>query len=58
MSEFFATRIASNEADLAILRGVIAEFENEDISKIKVKVEGIKASVGEDLSSDLENLLN
>lgn len=58
MSEFFANRIASNEADLAIVRGVIAEFENEDISNISVKVEGIKISVGENLSSELENLLN
>ena len=58
MSEFFAARITANESDLAILRGVIAEIEGEDIGKINVKVEGIKASSGDDLSSELENLLN
>ena len=58
MSEFFAKRIASNESDLAIVRGVIAETENVDINKINVKIDGMKISLGEDISSELEKLMN
>ena len=58
MSEFFAKRIASNESDLAIVRGVIAETENTDISKVNVKIDGMKTSSGEDISSELEKLMN
>jgi DNA polymerase-3 subunit gamma/tau len=58
MSEFFAKRIASNESDLAIVRGVIAETENVDINKINVKIDGMKISSEEDISSELEKLMN
>ncbi len=58
MSEFFAKRIASNESDLAIVRGVIAEIENVDINRVNVKIDGMKISSGEDISSELEKLMN
>ena len=58
MTEFFAKRISSNESDLAILRGVISEIENVDISKINVKIEGTETQIGEDISSELEELMN
>ncbi len=58
MTEFFAKRISSNESDLAIVRGVISEIENVDISEINVKIEGIKLTSGDDISSELEKLMN
>ena len=58
MTEFFAKRISSNESDLAIVRGVISEIENVDISEINVKIDGIKLTSGDDISSELEKLMN
>ena len=57
MSPFFATRLSSNEGDLRILKGIIAELEKVDSTEIRVKV------VSNDRSSqrtgdDLDSILN
>ena len=47
MNDFFASRISSNQADLALLRGVIAETEGKAPGEITVKIEsGAKSSEG------------
>ncbi len=58
MSEFFARRINENAADMAILRGVIAEIEGIAPSDVSVTVEAKSAAKANDLSSELEKFLN
>ena len=55
MSPFFAANIANSPADMAILRGVIAECEGIDPSKVNVTLEG-KDAAPKGAESDLENI--
>ena len=57
MSAFFASNITNSPADMAILRGVIAECEGIDPSLVTVTLEG-KDAAPKGAESDLENILN
>ena len=58
MSEFFARRINENAADMAIVRGVIAEIEGINPTDVVLTVEAKTAAKANDLSSELEKFLN
>lgn len=58
MSEFFARRINDNAADMAIVRGVIAEIEGIAPSDVLLSIEAKSAAKANDLSSELEKFLN
>ena len=58
MSPFFASRLASNADDFAILRGVIAEAEEKESTEITVKIEGVNKIASDDASSELEKMIN
>jgi DNA polymerase-3 subunit gamma/tau len=57
MNSFFASRLAASEADMAILRGVIAEREGIPVSDIKVTVESMGNEVRSNATVELENAL-
>jgi DNA polymerase-3 subunit gamma/tau len=56
-SDFFAKRLLSNEADMNMIRGVIAEHEGISASEItlEIKVKGAAPTVG--VLSEIENAL-
>ena len=58
MSDFFAERIKSSSADMAILVGVIAEREELSPSEITVSIESKGADKKDDASADLERFMN
>ena len=58
MSEFFARRINENAADMAIVRGVISEIEGINPTDVVLTVEAKTAAKANDLSSELEKILN
>ena len=55
MSAFFAANITNSPADMAILRGVIAECEGLEPSSVTVTLEG-KDAAPKGAESDLENI--
>jgi len=55
MSPFFAANIANSQADMAIIRGVIAECEGLDPATVTVTLEG-KDAAPKGAESDLENI--
>ena len=55
MSGFFLDKLKSNETDMAIVRGVIAEREAKNPQQIKLTVES-KESKNAQNDSDLESL--
>ena len=57
MNSFFASRLAASEADMAILRGVIADREGIPVSDIKVTVESMGNEVRSNATVELENAL-
>lgn len=57
MNEFFASRIATNPSDFAILRGVIAEEEGVTPDKITVKVEPKSEAQKNDFSTDFDKFI-
>lgn len=58
MSDFFAERLKSGTSDYAILKGVLAELEGVTPADITVSVEGVKALKQDDISGELDNLIN
>ncbi|MBR5140822.1 MAG: hypothetical protein IKV16_07185, partial [Clostridia bacterium] len=57
MNAFFADRIMSSSADMAILRGVIAELESKPVEEIKRQIQRATAKATNDFSSELEDLI-
>ena len=55
MSDFFSKKLSSSETDLAIVRGVIAEYEGKNTAEVKVVVETTAETAGA-ASDDLESL--
>lgn len=49
-NDFFAKKLAANEADLAIVRGVIAEVEGKPRDTIKLEIRSLDMPVGDVLS--------
>ena len=45
-SEFFAKKLASNEADFAIVRGVLAEIEGVSRDEIVIRIQALSSSSG------------
>lgn len=56
LDDFFASRLQNNEADMAILRGAIAEKENKQSDNIRIKLEAF-GKVSSDFSNEIENAL-
>ena len=56
MSGFFAERIKSSSADMAILKGVIAEKEQKQPSEITVDIKAKGADSQNSFSNDLDNI--
>ena len=54
MNGFFAGRLASNENDLKILRGVIAEREGKNPQDIKIVIEPIDSASRSDLADEID----
>ena len=55
MSAFFASNISNSPADMAILRGVLAECEGLDPSAVTVSLEG-KEPAPKGAQTDLDNI--
>ena len=55
MGDFFAKKLSSNETDLAIVRGIIAESEGKSPAEIKISIES-NANNANSSQDDLENL--
>ena len=56
MSDFFAKKFASSDADIAIVRGILAELEGIPQDLVKIKIYSLSAPES-DLSKELENAL-
>ena len=56
MSDFFAKKFASSDADIAIVRGILAELEGIPQDSVKIKIYSLSAPES-DLSKELENAL-
>ena len=57
MNPFFATKLAGSEPDLALLRGIIAEFEGISRDGVKLLIEPLDSSHNDDLADELEDAL-
>ncbi len=58
MNSFFAGRLASNENDLKILRGVIAEREGLDPASVRIAIEPIDAASRGNLAEELAGIID
>ena len=58
MTPFFAERLKSGTSDFAILKGVISELEGVDASCVTVTVDGADSLNHDDISGELDNLIN
>ena len=56
MSGFFAERIKNSPADMAILKGVIAEYEQKQPTDIKVEIKPKSAEAQNSFANDLDNI--
>ena len=56
MSEFFSKKLLSNETDVAIIRGIIAEHEGKNKADIKIVVESNNASRENTGNDDIESM--
>ena len=57
MNSFFAKKLAGSDADLSILRGIIAEKENLPPEQIRVNIEPLDTSSIGDFSDEIESNL-
>ena len=55
MNSFFAKKLSSSDADLSILRGIIAEKENVPTEQIRVIIEPLDTSSIGDFSDEIES---
>ena len=55
MNSFFASKLSGSDADLSILRGIIAEKENVPTEKIRIVIEPLDTSSIGDFSDELES---
>ena len=55
MNSFFAKKLAGSDADLSILRGILAEKENLPAEQIRVNIEPLDTSSIGDFSDEIEN---
>ena len=53
MNSFFASRLSGSDADLSILRGIIAEKESLSTDKIRIVIEPLDTSSIGDFSDEL-----
>ncbi len=53
MNSFFASRLASSDTDLSIVRGVIAERERMDANDVRLVIEPLDPSGGDDLFDEI-----
>ncbi len=58
MNSFFAKKLSGSDADLSILRGIIAEKENLPPEEIRVVIEPLDTSSIGDFSDEIENNLS
>ena len=56
MSDFFSKKLASNETDVAIVRGIIAEYEGKNTADIKIVIESNVASKKATVDDDIESM--
>ena len=56
MSDFFSKKLASNETDVAIVRGIIAEYEGKNAADIKIVIESNVASRKTAIDDDIESM--
>ena len=57
MNSFFAKKLSGSDADLSILRGIIAEKENLPPEQIRVVIEPLDTSSIGDFSDEIESNL-
>ena len=58
MNSFFANRLSGSNADLTILRGIIAEKEGVPADGVKLVIEPMDATRSSDLTLELENAID
>jgi len=58
MNSFFATKLSSSDADLSMLKGVIAEKEGMNAEKVKLVIEPFDAPKSGDLFGEIEDAIN
>ena len=58
MNSFFANRLSGSNADLTILRGIIAEKEGVAADGVKLVIEPMDATRSSDLTLELENAID
>ena len=56
LSDFFAKKLASDDADLAIVRGVIAQTEGKSPAEIVIRIESASKPLGTAFA-EIENAL-
>ena len=57
MNSFFAKKLSTSDADLSILRGIIAEKENLPPEEVRVIIEPLDTSSIGDFSDEIETNL-
>ena len=57
LNDFFAKKLLSSETDMAIVRGVIAEFERKSQADIKIKVQSTSQANTPDAFAEIESIL-
>ncbi len=58
MNAFFARMLSSNEQDLSIVRGVIAECEHTSATDVKLEIEPVDTTKAGDLASELRDKID
>lgn len=58
MNSFFASRLASSDRDLSILRGVLAEVESCPVEQISINIEPLDPKGSGDLMEELVNAID
>ncbi len=58
MNPFFAAKVASDPADMMLVKGIIAEREGEDAKDVVIAIEPLDAAHNDDFSDEIESAIN
>ncbi len=58
MNPFFASKLSSDDADMMLLKGIIAECEGKSAKDIVIAIEPLDASHNGDFSDEIEDAIN
>ncbi len=58
MNAFFASKLSSDDADMMLLKGIIAECEGKAPRDVVITIEPLDPSKNDDFSDEIENAIN